>query len=128
MNLDFSKIENKKTIVGGVQGKVAVKLVGFEVKPDTKGNPNYQFKLQAVEYEDYIESYNCGESFYRGVVSNIGTQLGFNLGAQVSDKEILTKATKEVFYIWKQDGYTNFYDREAWLAEHQPKIEEAPDL
>lgn len=128
MNLDFSTIENEKTIVGGVQGKIAVKLVGFEVKPDSNGNPNYQFKLKAVDYEDHIESYNCGRSFYKSAVSNIGAQLGFEPSEQRPDKEILTKATQEVFYMWKQDGYTNFYDREAWLAERQTKTEEAPDL
>ena len=128
MDLDFSSIKGKKVVVGGVQGKIAVKLVGFKVGPDSYGNPNYKFKLKAVDYTDYIEQYNCGESFYKGVVSNIGVQLGFEVGKEMDEEAILTKATQEVFYIWKQDGYTNFYDREAWLAEHQPKNEEAPDL
>jgi hypothetical protein len=129
MNLDFSQIKGRKVIVGGVQGKIAVKLVGFEVKPDSNGNPNYQFKLKAVDYTNHIEPYNCGESYYKGVVSNIGLQLGFEVSKEMDEEAILTKATKEVFYIWKQNGYTNFYDREAWLAEQRAKLtEEAPDL
>ena len=122
MNLDFSGIKDKKTVVGGVDGKVAVKLVGFTTKLDSNGNPNYQFKLEAVEFDDYIISYNCGESFYKRAVSNIGAQLGFDLHKQKQDVEILTKATKEVFNIWIQDGYTNFYERETIKSEEAPEL------
>ena len=69
------------------------------------------------------------ESFYKTAVSNIGVQLGFQLSKEMDEEAILTKATQEVFFIWKQDGYTNFYDREAKLAEQNKVVtEEAPDL
>lgn len=125
MNLNFDVIQNKKTIVGGLEGKLAVKLVGFDVKSDKNGNPNYQFKFALTDYENKIISYNCGESFYQSALSNIATQLGFEAHALVSDKDILTKASKETFNIWKTDGYINFYDREEWIANQN---EEALDL
>lgn len=125
MNLNFDAIKNKKTIVGGLEGKLEVKLVGFDVKLDKNGNNNYQFKLALTDFEDKTISYNCGDRFYSGVISNIATQLGFEKGTLENDETILTKATEEPFYIWKTDEYINFYDREEWIANQN---EEAPDL
>ncbi len=121
--LNFNAIKEEKTIVGGLEGKLAVKLVGFDVKPDKNGNPNYQFKFGCVDFPEQVINYNCGRSFYKRAVSGIAVQLGFELHAQDSDPEILKKATKEQFYLWKtSDGYINFYDRD------ENQTEEAPDL
>ena len=125
MSLNFDAIKERKTIVGGLEGKLAVKLVGFDVKPDKNGNNNYQFKLALTDLDNKVINYNCGESFYTRAVSNIGTQLGFEKSSLVNDVEILKKASKETFYIWRENGYTNFYDRNEWIAS---QTEEAPDL
>lgn len=116
--LNFDSIKGRKTIIGGAQGKLRVKLTGFTVGPDRNGAPNYKFEMELLDFPgSKPEKYNCGESFYSGVISNIAQQLGYEKGNQASDEEVLTKASKEEFYIWKENGYTNFYDREAYLQE-----------
>lgn len=113
--LNFEKIKNNSTIVGGVKGKTKVILTDFDVKADRNNNPNYQFKLSLVDYPGKTKQYNCGESFYPGVVSNIASQLGFEEGALVGDIDVLTKASTDPFYIWIIDGIVYFYDREEYL-------------
>lgn len=116
--LNFEKIQNRKTVIGGVRGKVRVRLVGFDVKEDRNGNNNYQFKLELLDYEGMTKQYNCGESFYNGVISNIGAQLGFEAHTQQSDVEVLTQASTGEFNIWiDEDNIVYFYDREEYLAQ-----------
>lgn len=126
MNLNFDLIKDEKTIVGGLEGKLAVKLVAFDVKADKNGNPNYQFKFECVDFPGQTINYNCGRSFYKKAVSDIAVQLDFELHTQDSDIDVLTKASKEQFYLWKTpDNYINFYDRDEAISNQN---EEAPDL
>lgn len=128
--LNFNSIKGRKTIIGGAQGKLRVKLIGFNVGPDTNGNPNYKFEMELLDYPGSKPvKYNCGDSFYSGVISNIAQQLGFEKGHQEDDEVILTKASEEEFHIWIENGYTNFYDREKYLQEKaEQELEKAVQM
>lgn len=113
--LNFDKIKSEKTIVGGLaNGEYKVLLTGFDVVPDSKGNPNYQMELSLVEFEGVTKKFNTSiYSMYKSAVSNIGTQLGFDVNVQVEDAVILAKATKTPFSIWinrTDREYINFYE------------------
>ena len=123
--LNFEGIKNEKTIVGGLDGEYKVKLTGFDTKTDSKGNTNYQFVFSLVEFEGITKNFNTSiKSMYNSAVSNIAAQLGFNLHEQVSNVEVLTKASKEPFSLWVSEGYVNFYDRKAY---EEAKLEKAID-
>ena len=121
---NFDAIKNEKTIVGGLQGEYKVKLVGFNTKPDSKGDTNYQLTFGLVDYPE-ITRVVCTSMYskYKSIVSQIGVQLGFEEHAQHDDVLILTKATKEVFSIWINGTYTNF--KEYIPAETEEAISEA---
>lgn len=124
--LNFDKIKTERTIVGGLaNGEYKVLLTGFDVVPDSKGNPNYQMELTLVDYEGVTKKFNTSiYSMYKSAVSNIGTQLGFEAGAQNDDATILAKATEVPFSIWinrTDREYINFY-------EYVTNDEEAVDL
>lgn len=113
--LNFDKIKSEKTIVGGLaNGEYKVLLTGFDVVPDSKGNPNYQMELSLVEFERVTKKFNTSiYSMYKSAVSNIGTQLGFDPNVQIEDAVILAKATKNPFSIWinrTDREYINFYE------------------
>ena len=113
--LNFDKIKSEKTIVGGLaNGEYKVLLTGFDVVPDSKGNPNYQMELSLVEFEGVTKKFNTSiYSMYKSAVSNIGTQLGFDVNVQIEDAVILAKATKTPFSIWinrTDREYINFYE------------------
>lgn len=121
---NFDAIKNERTIVGGLQGEYKVKLVGFNTKPDSKGDTNYQLTFGLVDYPD-ITRVVCTSMYskYKSIVSQIGVQLGFEEHAQHDDILILTKATEEVFSIWINGTYTNF--KEYIPAETEEAISEA---
>lgn len=107
--LNFDAIKNETTIIGGLEGEYKVKLTGFDVKPDAKGDPNYKFEFTLVEYPEETRRVNTSlRSMYKGIVSDIGLQFGFEPHAKGIDVEVLTKASKEVFSIWINGKYTNF--------------------
>ena len=113
--LNFDKIKSEKTIAGGLaNGEYKVLLTGFDVVPDSKGNPNYQMELSLVEFEGVTKKFNTSiYSMYKSAVSNIGTQLGFDVNVQIEDAVILAKATKTPFSIWinrTDREYINFYE------------------
>lgn len=107
--LNFEAIKGKKTIIGGLDGEYKVKLTGFDVKPDSKGNPNYKFEFTLVEYPGQVRKVNTSlENMYKDIVSEIGLQFGYEPHVESDDEEVLTKASKEVFSIWINGQYTNF--------------------
>ena len=124
MELNFDKIKTERTVVGGLaNGEYRVLLTGFDVVTDSKGNPNYQMELTLQDYEGVTKRFNTSiYSMYKSAVSNIGAQLGFELGTQFEDKDVLEKASKEPFSIWinKTDReYINFYEYIAPTEEEE---------
>ena len=127
MELNFDKIKTERTVVGGLaNGEYKVLLTGFDVVTDSKGNPNYQMELTLQDYEGVTKRFNTSiYSMYKSAVSNIGAQLGFELGTQFEDKDVLEKASKEPFSIWinKTDReYINFYEYIAPTEEEEIQL------
>lgn len=127
MELNFDKIKTERTVVGGLaNGEYKVLLTGFDVIADSKGNPNYRMELTLQDYEGVTKRFSTSiYSMYKSAVSNIGTQLGFELGTQFEDKEVLEKASKEPFSIWinKTDReYINFYEYVAPTEEEEIQL------
>ena len=107
--LNFDAIKGEKTIIGGLEGEYKVKLTGFDVKPDAKGDPNYKFEFTLVEYPGQTRKVNTSlRSMYKGIVSDIGLQFGYTPHVEGADDEVLMKASKEPFSIWINGQYTNF--------------------
>lgn len=117
---NFDTIKGQKMIIGGLRGKIKVTLVGFDTAPDKNGNTNYKFRLQPVDYptESPIVFNTSREGGFLKALSCIGEQLGIEVGSHVDKVEVLKKAIKEPFYIWRGE----------FVRFEEPGKEEAGDI
>lgn len=122
--LNFESIKGRKTIIGGLEGEYKALLTGFDIKPDSKGNPNYKFEFSLVEYPGKIRKVNTSlENMYEDIVSDLGLQFGFEPHVEHTDEEVLVRASKEVFSIWINGQYTNF--RAPQVKQSEKAIDES---
>lgn len=104
-------------------GKVSVKVKNYTQEPATeKADECLKLELEVVEQPGRTHTTRLYPGFVDNAISNMYKQLSKDNG--LSSRDILELGKQNAFNIWVVDGYTYFYDREAYLESKKVVAED----